>query len=177
MEVSGHFTPLPLYFWQKGLLYPFAWGLVSEPTCTLWRTGESWFSCLGLFVYNSFVHFPWTMLHGNGMGNVAEQLPDFRNCCLLLCEMRRRLMFDLLIQRYFYYFNNPFSSSRVTWRLMIGWVWITNGKRRSVLQCIVPADAGRYWGKLNSSHSGRFENWDSHLGAFEYEAGHDSCMF
>jgi len=92
------------------------------------------------------------------------------------CEMRRRLMFDLLILRCLL-FNNVFSTARVTWRRMTGCICITNGKRRDVLQGIVPAVAGRYWGKLNPSHNGRFENWDSHLGAFEHEAGHGICTF
>lgn len=59
------------------------------------------------------------------------------------CEMRHRLIFDLLILRCLL-FNNAFSTARVTWRRMTGCMCITNGKRRGVLQGIFPAVAGRY---------------------------------
>jgi len=182
MEVSGQLTPWPLHFWVKSPTYPFDWGLISGPTCTLWRTRVSWFPCLELFLLcDSFVLFSWTMLRCwplwcTGMGNVSEQLPDLCNCCLLLWDAAPVNVW-FINSAICLLFNNAFSTARVTWRRLTGCMCIANGKRRGVLQGIVPAVAGRYWGKLNPSHNGRFENRDSHLGAFEYEAGHGICTF
>lgn len=148
MEVSGQLTPWPLHFWETGPLYPFDWGLVSEPTCTLWRTEESWFPCLELLlVSNSFVLFSWP-LWCNGMGNVSEQLPDLCNCCLLLCEMWRRLMFDLLIPRYFYYLTTLFQlqgSRGVVWQDACTLRTGNNAVYCKVLSQQLPGDTKENW--------------------------------
>lgn len=153
MEVSGQLTPWPLHFWEKGPVYSFEWGLVSEPTCTLWRTGKSWFPCLELLLFcNSFCFrgpcYTCWPLWCTGRGSVSEQLPDLCNCCLLLCEMRHRLMFDLLIPRYSYYLTTLFQLQGlrgVVWQDACALRTGNDAVYCKVLSQHLPGDTGENW--------------------------------